>query len=196
DVNTNSMSFYNGTSAEMATNAKTGAMSSSSVKTESDGDVSLTSTYGFPITATASTVLASGATGSSITSTAGTITQNAGTMNLNTSVGNNTTIGNATGTTTMDGAVVLTGSVRGAGSNRFANRETLNGSGAGLYSFTINNALITANSVIVITLESYSGSGILMHQIQSRAAGSVTVMLSQPLFTGESVIVNYMVINQ
>jgi hypothetical protein len=65
-----------------------------------------------------------------------------------------------------------------------------------LYSFTINNALIKPTSVIVMTLESYSGSGILMHQIQTRVAGSVTVMLSQPLLNGETVIVNYMIVNQ
>jgi hypothetical protein len=96
----------------------------------------------------------------------------------------------------MNGDVTLNGDVKGAGSNKFADRVTLNGTVGGLYSFTINNTLIKPTSVIVMTLESYSGSGILMHQIQSRIAGSVTVMLSQPLLSGETVIVNYMVVNQ
>ncbi|MFN5377750.1 MAG: beta strand repeat-containing protein, partial [Ignavibacteria bacterium] len=119
DVNTNSMSFYNGTSAEMATNAKTGAMSSSSVKTESDGDVSLTSTYGSPITATASTVLASGATGSSITTTAGTITQNAATINLNgaTTISNTLTQTGAGNQVTFAGNVDANNGLDVAGAN-------------------------------------------------------------------------------
>jgi hypothetical protein len=202
DVSVQNMAFYSSGSTEMSAATKTGTARTGSVRAEIDGDVILTSTYGSPVSASASTVLSSGATGSSITTTAGTITQNASTMNLNTTAGNITTIGNSTGTTTVNGAatmngdVTLNGDVKGAGSNKFADRVTLNGTVGGLYSFTINNTLIKPTSVIVMTLESYSGSGILMHQIQSRIAGSVTVMLSQPLLSGETVIVNYMVVNQ
>jgi hypothetical protein len=86
--------------------------------------------------------------------------------------------------------------VKGAGTNRFAEKVTLNGvGGGGQYVYTINNALIKPNSVIIITLENYSGSGILMHQIKSRTNGQMDVMFSQPLLTGESVVVNYMIIN-
>jgi fibronectin-binding autotransporter adhesin len=93
-----------------------------------------------------------------------------------------------TGTATMN-------EVAGSGPNRFADRVTLNGTAGGQHVFTINNTLIKANSVVVITLENYSGSGILMHQIKTRTAGSMEIMFSQPLLNGESVVVNYMIIN-
>ena len=123
------------------------------------------------------------------TSGGSTITGSATNINLNTTNGN-VSIGNS------GGSVTLTGNVKGAGPNRFANREKLQGTLAGVHSFTISNSLIDANSVIVMTLESYSGSGMLLHQIKTRAVGSVEVVLSQPLLSGEEVYVNYMIVNQ
>jgi hypothetical protein len=93
-----------------------------------------------------------------------------------------------TGTATLN-------EVAGSGPNRFADRVTLNGVAGGQHIYTISNALIKANSVVVITLENYSGSGILMHQIKSRTSGSMEIMFSQPLLSTESVVVNYMIIN-
>jgi hypothetical protein len=115
----------------------------------------------------------------------------------NTSTSGTLTVAGATtlnGATTVNNNLTVTGSLKGAGANRFADRVTISGTNNHIY--TINNAQITANSVVVITLESYSGSGILIHQIQSRTSGSMTIAFSQPLLNGESVVVNYIIVNQ
>ena len=111
----------------------------------------------------------------------GAVTQTGGTVTVN-------------GATTVNNDLTVTGNLKGAGSNRFADRVTLTGTNTHIY--TINNTQITPNSVIIVTLESFNGSGILSYQVQNRIAGSFTLALSQILLNGEQVVVNYMIVNQ
>lgn len=121
-----------------------------------------------------------------VTNTGGT-----GTVFIQNSSNGDVVIGN----TPQQNDLTLNTNVRGAGTNRFANKETIVGTGAANYTF--NNTLVTAGSVILVTLQNYSGVGILSHEITTITAGlSFEVTFSAPLAVGETVTVNYMIINQ
>jgi hypothetical protein len=112
--------------------------------------------------------------------------------------------------TNVTGNLSVTGQIKGAGverlnsaaaSNKFAERVRI--SGTGTYVYTITNSQFTANSVVVLTLEDYTGPGILSYQIKrpkdgggNVIPGSIEVYFSQPVLGGESVVVNVMVVNQ
>lgn len=87
----------------------------------------------------------------------------------------------------------IRGAGAGPGSNRFAERVVVTGTGVAAY--TVLNALATANSVIIVTLENYTGAGILSYQITNRAAGSFQITFSNIILGTETVAVHYMIIN-
>jgi hypothetical protein len=96
--------------------------------------------------------------------------------------------------------LTINANVRGAGtvpgSNRFAERITLTAPGGGAATFTINNTRVTATGVILLTVEDYSGGGVLTAEINNRVAGtSFDVTFSAALSAGETVVINYMIIN-
>jgi hypothetical protein len=113
------------------------------------------------------------------------------------------------GTATVTSNLSVEGQIKGAGlernnsasaSNKFAERVVVSGSGT--YVYTITNSQVTANSVVIVTLEDYTGPGILSYQIKrpkdgggNVIPGSFDVYFSQPILGGESVVVNVMVIN-
>jgi hypothetical protein len=113
------------------------------------------------------------------------------------------------GTATVTSNLSVGGQIKGAGlernnsasaSNKFAERVVVSGSGT--YVYTITNSQVTANSVVIVTLEDYTGPGILSYQIKrpkdgggNVIPGSFDVYFSQPILGGESVVVNVMVIN-
>ncbi|MBU3699210.1 MAG: hypothetical protein FGM33_04260 [Candidatus Kapabacteria bacterium] len=122
-------------------------------------------------------------------------------------VANATTIN---GPTTINNNLTVTGQVKGAGverlnsaaaSNKYAERVRISGNAD--FKYTITNSQVAANSVVIITLEDYTGPGILSYQIKrpkdgggNVIPGSVDIYFSQPILTGESVVVNVMVINE
>ncbi|MEY3385468.1 MAG: hypothetical protein RIR53_279 [Bacteroidota bacterium] len=146
-------------------------------------------------------------------STAGTITDagsdNGGAVFIDDAllVSNATTIN---GATTINNNLTVTGQVKGAGaerlnsaaaSNKYAERVKITGDAS--FKYTITNSQVAANSVVIITLEDYTGPGILSYQIKrpkdgggNVIPGAIDVYFSQPILTGESVVVNVMVINQ
>lgn len=208
--NINGTTTVNGT-----TNINSGVMSSSST---SIGN----SNFGSTTTITGTTNINTGAGSMATTTIGGSMATNningttniSGTTKINANVGDvaNTQIGNTTGTLTLTGATSLngtlnvtgattvnndltvTGNMKGAGTNRWADRVTI--TGANTHQYSVVNAQVTANSVIVVTLESFSGSGILSYQILNRTAGSFNIAFSQTLLNGEQVVVNYMIVNQ
>ncbi|MFN6134684.1 MAG: hypothetical protein ACK475_00190, partial [Bacteroidota bacterium] len=114
------------------------------------------------------------------------------------------------GATTIDNNLTVTGQVRGAGverlnsaaaSNKYAERVRINGDGN--FKSSSTNSQFNANSVVIITVEDYTGPGILSHQIKrpkdgggNIVPGTIDVYFSQPLLGGETVVVNVMVVNQ
>jgi len=110
-------------------------------------------------------------------------------VNIQTSGNGDVVIGNSPTTQTL----TINADIRGSGANKFAERVIVNGTGVAAY--TIANGLATANSVILVTLENYSGVGILSYQITNRAATSFTVTFSNNILVGETVAVHYMIIN-
>jgi hypothetical protein len=114
------------------------------------------------------------------------------------------------GATTVNNNLTVAGQIKGAGverlnssaaSNKYAERVKINGDGNFMY--TVTNSQVAANSVVIITLEDYTGPGILSYQIKrpkdgggNVIPGSVEIYFSQPILGGESVVVNVMVINQ
>jgi hypothetical protein len=114
------------------------------------------------------------------------------------------------GATTINNNLTVTGQVRGAGaerlnsaaaSDKYAERVRINGDGN--FKYSITNSQFNANSVVIITVEDYTGPGILSHQIKrpkdgggNIVPGTIDVYFSQPLLGGETVVVNVMVVNQ
>jgi len=112
-----------------------------------------------------------------------------GNVNIQTSGNGDVVIGTSPTTQTL----TINADIRGTGPNKFAERVVVLGTGVAAY--TIANGLATANSVILITLESFSGAGILSYQITNRAATNFTVTFSNNILVGETVAVHYMIIN-
>lgn len=84
--------------------------------------------------------------------------------------------------------------VRGAGANRFAERVTI--AGTGVANYLVNNTLVRTGSVILVTVENYTGAGILSYEITNRTANTnFEVTFSNVVLAGENVTINYMIIN-
>lgn len=123
-------------------------------------------------------------------------TDDAGVVNIQTGGQGDVVIGN----NPANNDLTINANVRGAGtvpgSNRFAERITLTAPGGGAATFTINNTRVTATGVILLTVEDYSGAGVLTAEINNRVAGtSFDVTFSAALAAGETVVINYMIIN-
>ena len=118
-----------------------------------------------------------------------------GAVNIQTSGNGDVVIGNTPTANDLTINANVRGAGAGPGSNRFAEKITLNGSGVATY--TINNTLVTANAVIIVTLQNYSGAGVLSYEVNNIVAGtSFDITLSNNMLVGETVVMNYMIINQ
>ncbi len=117
-------------------------------------------------------------------------TSNTGVVNIQTT-GNGDVI---IGADPAQNVVTVNAEVRGAGANRFAERVTIAGAGGAAY--VIPNTLVRAGSVILVTVENYTGAGILSHEITARTANvDFTLTFSANILVGENVTINYMIIN-
>ncbi len=111
----------------------------------------------------------------------------------------NTTLGNA-----ITDLVTINGTVRGsenrvlaaAATNRFAGRVqiTFAADGAGP-AFTINNTQVTANSVIIVTVQSNTAVNYTAVVSAITAGASFNVRIAGGLIAGDDLYINYMIIN-
>jgi hypothetical protein len=85
-------------------------------------------------------------------------------------------IDGTSGVVTVANGLTVTGGVSGAGANRFAQRVRLEGGATGEDDFTINNNLVTATSVIYVSLE--NGEAVAGPPIQTANLGHYTVMVT------------------
>ncbi len=181
-----------------ATQLGDGAGSDNITMTSGAGTITATGTTNINTTGSSSTSIGattnSGAVNVNSQSTVNLVTGGTGTVNIQTSDNGDVVIGNSPAVNDL----TINSNVRGAGvaagSNRFAERITL--AGAGAANFVVNNTRVTANGVILVSVENYTGAGILSYEITNRVAGaSFEITFSAAVLGGENVTINYMIIN-
>ena len=181
-----------------ATQLGDGAGSDNITMTSGAGTITATGTTNINTTGSSSTSIGattnSGAVNVNSQSTVNLVTGGTGTVNIQTSDNGDVVIGNSPAVNDL----TINSNVRGAGvaagSNRFAERITL--AGAGAANFVVNNTRVTANGVILVSVENYTGAGVLSYEITNRVAGaSFEITFSAAVLGGENVTINYMIIN-
>jgi hypothetical protein len=176
---------------DQTTNLGNGSGADNTTIAAGTGTITLTGTTNINTTGTATTTIGDLANSAAVNVRSQTAVNllSDGNVNIQTGGNGDVVIGNSPNTQTL----TINADIRGTGPNRFAERVLVNGTGVAAY--TIANNLATANSVVIITLENYTGGGILSYQITARAAGSFTVTFSNNVLVGETVAVHYMIIN-
>lgn len=181
-----------------ATQLGDGAGSDNITMTSGAGTISATGTTNINTTGSSSTSIGattnSGAVNVNSQSTVNLVTGGTGTVNLQTSDNGDVVIGNSPAVNDL----TINSNVRGAGvaagSNRFAERITL--AGAGAANFVVNNTRVTANGVILVSVENYTGLGVLSCEITNRVPGvSFEITFAAAVLVGQNVTINYMIIN-
>ncbi len=176
---------------DQTTNLGNGSGADNTTIAAGTGTITLTGTTNINTTGTATTTIGDLANSAAVNVRSQTAVNllSDGNVNIQTGGNGDVVIGNSPNTQTL----TINADIRGTGPNRFAERVLVNGTGVAAY--TIANNLATANSVVIITLENYTGGGILSYQLTARAAGSFTVTFSNNILVGETVAVHYMIIN-
>lgn len=132
-----------------------------------------------------------------------TIVANANTnVNIQTSGNGDVTIGNAP----AQNDLLINSNIRGAQAhvntvtnNQFAGRATYtNGTALPVYAITIDNARVTANSVVIATLYDQGDAigGQSAFEITNQGAGQFTITVTGGIGAGESIAIHYIVLNQ